>query len=124
MGQDQGQPRGVRPQGARAGSHYPVAYPPLARDRGRTPPRSGGAWPGPDLERRAVRDALLRLPPRQRAVIVLRFYDDLTERETAAALGISIGTVKSQTSEALARLRTLIPDLATPDGTSVAGVRG
>ncbi|MER7559755.1 SigE family RNA polymerase sigma factor [Nocardioides sp. NPDC126508] len=72
----------------------------------------------------AVRDALLRLPPRQRAVIVLRYYDDLTERETAAALGVSIGTVKSQTSDALARLRTLIPDLAATDGTSVAGFRG
>jgi RNA polymerase sigma-70 factor (sigma-E family) len=71
-----------------------------------------------------VRDALLRLPPRQRAVIVLRFYDDLTERETAATLGIAIGTVKSQTSDALARLRTLIPDLAASDGTSVAGLRG
>ncbi|MFD7075863.1 SigE family RNA polymerase sigma factor [Nocardioides sp. NPDC059952] len=71
-----------------------------------------------------VRDALLRLPPRQRAVIVLRYYDDLTERETAAMLGISIGTVKSQTSDALARLRTLIPDLAPADGSSVAGFRG
>ena len=71
----------------------------------------------------AVRDALLRLPPRQRAVIVLRYYDDLTERETAATLGISIGTVKSQASDAFARLRTLIPDLAASDGTSVAGFR-
>jgi RNA polymerase sigma-70 factor (sigma-E family) len=74
--------------------------------------------------RLTVRAALLRLPPRQRAVIVLRYYDDLTERETAATLGISIGTVKSQTSGALARLRTMIPDLAAPDGSSVAGLRG
>ncbi len=80
---------------------------------------------GPDLTSAvAVRDALMRLPPRQRAVLVLRYYDDLTERETAAALGVSIGTVKSQTSDALARLRTLVPDLAAPDGTSVAGFRG
>lgn len=80
---------------------------------------------GPDLTSGiALRDALLRLPPRQRAVIVLRYYDDLTERETAATLGVSIGTVKSQTSDALARLRVLIPDLASPDGSSVAGLRG
>jgi RNA polymerase sigma-70 factor (sigma-E family) len=71
-----------------------------------------------------VRDALLQLPPRQRAVIVLRYYDDLTERETAATLGIAIGTVKSQTSDALVRLRRLIPDLAASEDSSVASLRG
>jgi len=50
--------------------------------------------------------ALAQLPPRARAVVVLRFYQDLSERETAAMLGCSIGTVKSQTARALARLRT------------------
>ncbi|NRQ33643.1 SigE family RNA polymerase sigma factor [Nonomuraea sp. NN258] len=62
--------------------------------------------------RLAVRQALARLPPRQRAVIVLRFYEDLTEHETAKAMNCSIGTVKSQTHHALARLRMLAPELA------------
>ncbi len=54
-----------------------------------------------------LREALARIAPRQRAVLVLRYYEDLTERETAAALGIAIGTVKSQARDALARLREL-----------------
>ena len=50
--------------------------------------------------------ALADLPRGQRAVIVLRYFDDLTEAQTAAALGCSVGSVKSQTSRALARLRS------------------
>jgi len=57
-------------------------------------------------------EALARLTPRQRAVVVLRYYDDLTERDTAAALGVSVGTVKSQTHLALRRLREAAPELA------------
>jgi RNA polymerase sigma-70 factor (sigma-E family) len=57
--------------------------------------------------------ALATLSPRQRAVVVLRYYDDLTERETADALGISVGTVKSHARDALARLRVLVPEAAT-----------
>jgi RNA polymerase sigma-70 factor (sigma-E family) len=55
--------------------------------------------------RGAVHDALRSLPPRQRAVVVLRYFDDLTEAATAQLLGCSVGTVKSQTSSALAKLR-------------------
>ncbi|MEA2520493.1 MAG: hypothetical protein QOI81_139 [Actinomycetota bacterium] len=52
-----------------------------------------------------VWEAVRRLPARQRACLVLRFYEDLTERDAASALGCSVGTVKSQTSRALTRLR-------------------
>jgi RNA polymerase sigma-70 factor (sigma-E family) len=56
-------------------------------------------------ERDAVWQALGRLPKRQRAVVVLRYYDDLPEAEVARVLGCSVGSVKSQASRGLARLR-------------------
>lgn len=56
-------------------------------------------------DRDEVAQALAELTPRQRAVIVLRYLEDLTEAQTAAALGCSVGTVKSQSSKALAKLR-------------------
>jgi RNA polymerase sigma-70 factor (sigma-E family) len=62
----------------------------------------GGPEPG---EQQALLDALRALGPRQRAVVVLRYWLDLSEAETAAALNCSVGTVKSQASRALATLR-------------------
>jgi RNA polymerase sigma-70 factor (sigma-E family) len=64
-------------------------------------------------ERRLLLDrALAALTPRQRAVVVLRYYDDLTEQATADALGVAVGTVKSQTHLALRRLAEAAPELA------------
>lgn len=66
-----------------------------------------------------VQRALARLTPAQRAVVVLRHFEDLTERETAEVLGVAVGTVKSQNASALARLRTGAPellDLVRPTG--------
>ena len=60
--------------------------------------------------RHVIWRALSGLPARQRAVVVLRYFNDLSEAQTAHVLGCSVGTVKSQTSRALARLRS-IPEL-------------
>jgi RNA polymerase sigma-70 factor (sigma-E family) len=57
------------------------------------------------FENEPLWQALRALPPRQRAVIVLRYYEGLSEGEIAAALGVSAGTVKSQASKAMATLR-------------------
>lgn len=74
------------------------------------------AWEAEDVERRLdVLRALDVLTPRQRATVVLRFFEDRSERETADVLGCSVGTVKSQTHDALVRLRAAMPrvDLET-----------
>ncbi|MFS1304873.1 SigE family RNA polymerase sigma factor [Streptosporangium longisporum] len=68
---------------------------------------------GTDL-RIVMRGALARLTPRQRAVLVLRYYEDLPEAEVAGILGCSVGTVRSTTHRSLARLRHLAPELKGP----------
>ncbi|MFV0128981.1 SigE family RNA polymerase sigma factor [Streptomyces sp. HMX112] len=68
----------------------------------------GPAEPDPG-EQQALRDAMwravTRLPDRQRAMVVLRYYEDLSEAQTAQVLGVSVGTVKSAVSRALGKLR-------------------
>ncbi|WP_308169831.1 SigE family RNA polymerase sigma factor [Acrocarpospora catenulata] len=80
----------------------------LLRERRRVTAAGAAAveWAdGPDVPAVLdVRAALRRLPPRKRACVVLRYAFDLSERETAEILGISVGTVKSQTSKAVVEL--------------------
>lgn len=102
----------------------------LSRDRirllGRRPreaplPTDPGALPRANIdnladvlgERRRVAVALAGLPTRQRQVVVLRFFEDLSVAQTAELLGFSEGTVKSYTSRALARLRELLTESLT-----------
>lgn len=66
--------------------------------------------PGPAMESAVVIQALMELPQRQRAAIVLRFWDDLPESAVAELMGCSVGTVRTHTARAMARLRTH-PDL-------------
>jgi RNA polymerase sigma-70 factor (sigma-E family) len=96
----------------------------LSRDRKRRARRRVSEYPLDDatsfsladdhaeviVGRDAVIRALRRLPVRQREVVVLRFYLDLSVSETAAAIGSSEGTVKSYTARALARMRELLAD--------------
>ena len=65
----------------------------------------------------------MRLPARQRAMVVLRYYEDLSEAQTAEVLGVSVGTVKSAVSRALGKLRedpelepSADPDAPGPNG--------
>ena len=74
--------------------HPITPAPPAGRDEAETATR-----------RVVLRLALDRLTPKQRAVLVLRYYEDLTERQAAELLGVSVSTVKSQTADALAKLR-------------------
>lgn len=89
--------------------------------RGEQPTDVVPELPGVDLaaasdERDAVWRALGRLAPKQRAVLVLRYYEDMTEAQIAGLLGISTGTVKSHSAKGLARLR--VDDTLQPVGGS------
>ena len=79
------------------------------RDAGAT---AHGDPTAPSDRRLALDHALAGLTAKQRAVVVLRYYDDLPEREVAEVLGVSAGTVKSQAHTALRRLREASPELA------------
>jgi RNA polymerase sigma-70 factor (sigma-E family) len=71
----------------------------------------GGDETGRAELRVVLESALAKLTKKQRAVVVLRYFEDLSELETAQLMGTSVGTVKSQTSHALGRLRVLAPEL-------------
>ena len=71
---------------------------------------AAGDWGVPTETDEVLAAALATLPPRMRATLVLRFYEDLSERQVADALGCAVGTVKSQTSRGLGQLRAALAD--------------
>jgi RNA polymerase sigma-70 factor (sigma-E family) len=77
-------------------------------------PETSAAEPAGAVDRRDLHQALLQVPARQRAALVLRFYEDLSVADTARAMGCSVGTVKSQTAKGLAHLRTLLGEASIP----------
>ncbi|MFD0594235.1 SigE family RNA polymerase sigma factor [Catellatospora coxensis] len=89
-----------------------------ARPVAEVPERAGPDEPGRVVERVALGQALATLTPRQRTVVVLRFYEDLSEADTAALMGCSVGTVKSQTHLALGHLRRALPRYAEQAGST------
>lgn len=90
------------------------------------PPAQAADWADTVVQRQDLMAALRRLPKRQRAVIVLRYFEDLPDPEIAAILGVAQGTVRSQTHKALASLRVAFAE-AGPSATassSAASGRG
>ncbi len=78
------------------------------------PPPPSADHAAPTVLAHDLQTALRTLPPRMRAVIVLRYYEDLTEAQTARVLGVSAGTVKSQANRALRQLRVRLGDTYEP----------
>ena len=96
-----------------------MVAPPAGRRDPRRRPAHADRAPGDAYAAYDTRDeiarAVLALPPRMRAVVVLRYFDDLSEADTAAALGMSVGSVKSQASRGLERLRSVLQPTPTTD---------
>ena len=67
-------------------------------------------------ERSRLEAALAQLPPRQRAAVVLRYYQDLPDRQVAEMLGCPVGTARSHASRGVARLRRILSDVIEPVG--------
>ncbi|GII59043.1 RNA polymerase sigma factor [Planotetraspora thailandica] len=66
--------------------------------------------------RQAMRTALARLTPRQRTILVLRYFEDMSETEISSVLGIGVGSVRSQIHRSLERLKKVSPELSTVRG--------
>lgn len=79
------------------------------------PPDRPAESPGPETRIVAL-DALATLPPKGRAVVVLRYWADLSVEQVAVMLGCSPGNVKSQSARSLAKLRTVLGDVLTESG--------
>jgi RNA polymerase sigma-70 factor (sigma-E family) len=85
---------------------------PEQRPDGGHGPYAGGDPAAGAALRLSLQQALLKIGAKQRAVLVLRFFEDRSEAEAAEILGVSPGTIKSQTARGLARLRELAPELS------------
>ena len=93
-----------------AGEPLETPGPPAAGDGGDATPWDATPWDVDEVERRLdVRRALGALTPQQRATVVLRYFEDRAERDTADILGCSVATARTEAHEALAALRDAMP---------------